>query len=106
MEIWWKFAKFGEQIMKFVKFGYGRCSDHASKDIRKGYLDRDEAIKLVEKYDHVKPYRDLNRWLSYVDMSEDEFDCIADTFRDHRVWSKDEKGDWIKDDIRSFDSRR
>ena len=22
-------------LMKFVKFGYGRCSDHASKDIRK-----------------------------------------------------------------------
>lgn len=92
--------------MKWIKFGYGRCSDHASKDIRKGYLDRDEAIKLVEKYDHVKPYRDLNRWLSYVNMTENEFDRIADTFRDPRVWSKDLQGNWIKDDIRSFDLRR
>jgi N-acetyl sugar amidotransferase len=92
--------------MKWIKFGYGRCSDHASKDIRKGYLDRDEAIKLVEKYDHVKPYRDLNRWLSYVDMTEAEFDRIADTFRDPRVWSKDQEDNWVKDDIRSFDLRR
>ena len=92
--------------MKWIKFGYGRCSDHASKDIRTGHLSRDEAIKLVEKYDHVKPYRDLNRWLDYVDMTEDEFDRIADSFRDPRVWSKDDNNKWVKDDIRSFDLRR
>ena len=39
-------------------------------------------------------------------MTEDEFDRIADTFRDSRVWSKDSQGNWIKDDIRSFDLRR
>ena len=92
--------------MKWIKFGYGRCSDHASKDIRTGHLARDEAIRLVEKYDHVKPYRDLNRWLSYVDMTEEEFDSIANTFRDPRVWSKDQNESCVKDDIRSFDQRR
>ena len=25
-------------LMKFIKFGYGRCSDHASKDIRSGHM--------------------------------------------------------------------
>jgi imidazoleglycerol phosphate synthase cyclase subunit len=29
--------------LKFVKFGYGRCTDHASKDIRSGTLSRAEA---------------------------------------------------------------
>ena len=72
--------------MKFIKFGYGRCSDHASKDIRTGYMTRDEAIAMVRKYDHVKPRRDLARWLEYVDMSEESFDRIADRFRDPRVW--------------------
>jgi hypothetical protein len=33
-------------LMKFVKFGYGRCSDHASKDIRTGYLTREEGIRI------------------------------------------------------------
>ena len=33
-------------LMKFVKFGYGRCSDHASKDIRTGYLTREEGLNL------------------------------------------------------------
>lgn len=81
-------------LMKFIKFGYGRCSDHASKDIRDGILSRNEAIKLVQKYDHVVS-NDLCHWLSYVNMKEDEFWQIADTFRDPRVW-KIEKKKWFK----------
>ena len=76
--------------MKFIKFGYGRATDHASKDIRSGYMTRDEGVAAVRKYDHVKSMRDLNRWLEYVDMTEQEFDAIADTFRDPRCW-------WITD---------
>ena len=32
-------------------------------------------------------------------MTEEEFDRIADTFRDPTVWEKDEKGNWVKDNI-------
>ena len=84
--------------MKFIKFGYGRASDHASKDIRLGYMTREEGIEIVRKYDHVKPRRDLERWLKYVGMTKEEFDRIADTFRDPRVWRK-ENGEWVKDNI-------
>jgi len=84
-------------LMKFIKFGYGRCSDHASKDIRTGYLTRDEAIEMVKKYDHVVS-SDLYYWLDYVNMSEKEFWKIADSFRDPRVWWI-ENGQWWKDNI-------
>lgn len=83
--------------LKYVKFGYGRCTDHVCKDIRAGLMTREEGIELVRKMDHVKP-RDLARWLRYVDMTEDEFDRIADTFRDPRVWRR-ERGEWVKDDL-------
>ncbi|WP_071991466.1 N-acetyl sugar amidotransferase [Synechococcus sp. CC9616] len=81
--------------LKFIKFGYGRCTDHASKDIRAGILSRTEGIKLVEKMDHIKP-KDLARWLNYVGMSERDFDRIADHFRDPRVWSWKEDTGWSK----------
>lgn len=84
--------------MKFIKFGYGRASDHASKDIRSGYISRDQGIEMVKKYDHVKPRRDLDRWLEYVGMPESEFDQIADRFRDPRVWWI-ESGQWWKHNI-------
>jgi hypothetical protein len=41
----------------------------------------------------------LARWLKYVNMTEGEFDRIADTFRDRRVWWKDQRGQWCKDNI-------
>jgi hypothetical protein len=47
--------------------------------------------------DPVKP-GDLKRWLDYVGMSEDEFDRVADTFRDPRVWQM-EDGHWIKGEL-------
>jgi imidazoleglycerol phosphate synthase cyclase subunit len=83
--------------MKFVKLGYGRCTDHASKDVRANLLSRGQAVDLVRKHDHVKP-RDLVRWLEYTGMSEEEFDAIADTFRDPRVW-RYEDDEWIKPNV-------
>src|SRR3979411_2258150 len=80
--------------LKYVKFGYGRGTDHACKDIRAGLMTRDAGIAMGRKHDHVKS-RDLDRWLGYVGMTEQEFDRIADTFRDSRVWRKDERGAWV-----------
>ncbi|MDP2669392.1 MAG: N-acetyl sugar amidotransferase [bacterium] len=84
-------------LLKFIKFGYGRASDHASKDIRAGYMTRNEGIEMVKKYDHVVP-SDLYYWLEYVDMNEKEFWEIADSFRDPHVW-RIESGEWIKDNV-------
>ena len=80
--------------LKYIKFGYGRCTDHTCKDIRSGRMLRNEAIKLIEQFDSVKP-SDLFRWLAYVGMDEEDFDRIADTFRDPRVWAF-KNGNWRK----------
>lgn len=84
-------------LMKFIKFGYGRGSDHASKDIRGGYITRDEGIALVKKYDHIVS-SDLYYWLNYVGLTEKEFWQTADTFRDPRVWWI-ENGQWVKNNV-------
>lgn len=86
-------------LLKFIKFGYGRCSDHASKDIRSGYITREEGTALVQKYDHIVS-SDLKYWLDYVEMSEDEFWYTADGFRDPRVWTIQD-GLWWKDTLSS-----
>jgi len=84
-------------LLKFVKFGYGRASDHASKDIRTGYMTREQGIEMVRKYDHVVS-SDLEYWLNYVELTKSEFWKIADGFRDSRVW-RVENGEWVKDNI-------
>lgn len=84
--------------LKFCKLGYGRGSDHSCKDVRQGRMTRETAVEMVKKYDPVKPRKDLDRWLGYVNMAEDEFDYVCDTFRDPRVWSI-ENGMWVKDTV-------
>ena len=84
-------------LMKFIKFGYGRCSDHASKDIRDGLMTREEGVEMVKKYDHVVS-DDVHYWLEYVGMSEEEFWRVADGFRDPKVWTI-KNGEWVKDCI-------
>jgi N-acetyl sugar amidotransferase len=80
--------------LKFIKLGYGRGTDHSNYEIREGRMTRQIGLEMVRKYDHVKP-RDLKRWLGYAGMSEEEFDAIADTFRDRRVW-RIVDGQWVK----------
>ncbi len=83
--------------LKWIKFGYGRCTDHASKDVRGGQLGRGQAIELIKKYDSVYP-KDIYRWLEYTGMTKKEFDSICDTFRDPRVW-RFESGEWVKENL-------
>ena len=84
--------------LKWIKFGYGRATDHASKDIRNGFFDREEGIRMVKKYDHIKS-SDILHWLEYVNKTEDWFDKIADSFRSPMVWKQGEKGIWNKRNI-------
>lgn len=83
--------------MKWVKFGYGRATDHTSKDIRDGKISREKAVLEILKRDHIKS-KDLKRWLSYVGWSEKEFDIVADSFRDPNVWWI-KNNQWVKLDI-------
>ncbi len=84
--------------MKYIKFGYGRATDHVCKDIRAGKLTREEGIEIVRKMDPVKS-RDLYRWLDYVGWTEEQWDRVADGFRDPRVWWIDGDGNWKKDNL-------
>lgn len=84
--------------MKYVKFGYGRVHDHVSRDIRLGLMTRDEGVALVRQYEGVVP-GDIARWLNYVGMTRTEFEKIADSWRDPRVWVKNEYDQWCKDSV-------
>lgn len=84
--------------MKYVKFGYGRATDHACRDIRNGVMTRDQGIERVREYDHVVP-GDIPRWLEYTGWTRSQLEREADRFRSVRVWAKDDCGKWVKSNI-------
>jgi hypothetical protein len=83
--------------MKWIKFGYGRATDHTTKDIRGGAMTREEGIKEVLKRDPIRS-KDIERWLEYTGWTDKEFDTVADSFRDPRVWWI-KNNEWRKKDI-------
>ena len=72
--------------MRYIKFGLGRCIDDAVHEIRDGHITRDEAIKLVQKYDgeFQKYYRDFLDYLS----NENQFNEIVESWRSSKIWKK------------------
>ena len=80
--------------IKFLKFGYGKISDHVSREIRFGRLTREEGISIVSSYQNKKP-NDLELFLKWSNLSEGELFGLVDKHRDFRVWSLRPDGQWF-----------
>ena len=54
--------------LKYGKFGYGRATDQATRDIREGNIERLEAVRLAERYDGEYPHIAVNAFLKKFNM--------------------------------------
>lgn len=81
---------------KFLKFGFGRATDHACTMIRRGRITRDQAKVLVAKHDGLFPWtylgRSLEDILAPIDMTVPEFQKICDRFTNKRVFRTNDNG--------------
>jgi len=85
--------------LAYLKFGFSRTTTDASIDIRYNKISRDEAIKLIQKLDHVFPEESLPEFLEYFEMDEEEFWETTEKFRNKDIWEKID-GVWkLIDDI-------
>lgn len=72
--------------MQIIKFGMGRCTWDAAQEVRTGRLERDEAIRLVQKYDQEVPQQFMDEILKYLGLSLQEFESIINSFRSPHLW--------------------
>jgi len=80
---------------KWIKFGFNRVTDHASNEIRKGRLSRNDAIKLVKKLDGMKPpVQYIEKFCKQIDITTEHFWYIVERFRNTNIWKKDENNEW------------
>lgn len=91
---YWDFEQLDDEIpivshlFKYLKYGYGRATDQACRDIRWGYITRDEGLKLAQKYDgHCNPDY-IKRYCDYIGITVEEFWRVADSFRNPDIWKK------------------
>lgn len=64
--------------MMFLKFGFGRATQDAGIEIRRGAMTREQAVNLVELYDGHYPDEYIDIYLDYYQMTQDEFDSVLE----------------------------
>jgi len=77
------------QMLKYFKFGFGQCTDHACYDIRAGLLTREEAIELVKRYDGKCGVQYIQKFCDYIGITMKEFWRVVDTFVNKDLFLKD-----------------
>ena len=81
--------------LKYPKFGFSRATDIACRWIREGRITRDEAIELVNEYDHILDQKVLDDFLLLTGYSVREFWDIVEGFWNRDIFEK-VNGVWRK----------
>lgn len=79
-------------FMKYIKFGFGRTTDDASHEVRDRHISREEASALVKRFDGEFPEKYFQDFLEYLDITEEHFWDVVDSYRLPHVWSQEKDG--------------
>jgi N-acetyl sugar amidotransferase len=74
--------------LMYLKFGFGRATQDAGIEVRRGAMTRDQALNLVRVYDNHYPEEFVNLYLDYYQMTQEEFDAVLDRWVNRDLFEK------------------
>lgn len=77
------------QMLKFIKFGFGFCMDHVCYDLRDGLINRKTAIELVLKYDGRCNEQYVKDFCNYIEITTAKFYETCEKFRGN-MWTQND----------------
>ncbi len=83
------------QMIKFLKFGFGRVADYVNEDIRNGRMTREEGIALNEKYDGTCSVKYIESFCRYIGITVGEFWEQVDKSVNTELFIKEKLGKYI-----------
>ncbi len=73
--------------IKYLKWGYGKVTDHASREIRLRRLNRDEGINLImEFFDKIPD--DIEIFCDWIKIDKKKLISTINKFRSKNIWTK------------------
>jgi N-acetyl sugar amidotransferase len=90
------------QYFKFIKYGYGRATDHACYEIRQGRMTKKQAKELIIDYDGKVPVRHFKRFLEFLDIDEEYFFSTVDRFANPLFFEKDDQNKYVRDNTQNL----
>jgi N-acetyl sugar amidotransferase len=79
--------------LMYLKFGFGRANQDACIEVRRGAMDREQAVNLVRLYDGHYPDDFIGLYLGYYQMSLGDFDAVLDRYANKELFEKTD-GRW------------
>ena len=90
------------EYFKYLKFGFGRASDHASLHIRRKRISRETGMEIVRRLDGKFPWEYLGQSLADtlkpLELTVEDFIKICDQFTNKKLFKKDSKGNLLRSD--------
>lgn len=83
------------QMIKYLKFGFGFTTDEVCYDIREGRLTREEAKWHVNEYDGLCGQKYIDAACKYLSITVDEFWEVVDRYVNKDLFEKID-GKWVK----------
>jgi len=88
------------EYFKYLKFGFGRASDHASLHIRRKRITRETGMEIVKRLDGKFPWeylgQSLEETLKPLEMTVEEFIKVCDQFTNKKLFKKDSQGNLLR----------
>lgn len=80
--------------LMYLKFGFGRANQDACIEVRRGAMNREQAVNLVRLYDGHYPEEFIPLYLDYYQMRQAEFDNVLDGYANQDLFEKID-GRWV-----------
>jgi N-acetyl sugar amidotransferase len=83
------------QMIKYLKFGFGRIADYVNEDIRNGRMTREEGIELNKRFDGKCSSNYIKSFCDYIDITVEQFWQQVDKNVNTTLFEKKGPGDYI-----------
>ena len=80
-------------VLKLYKHGYSKVTDHATREIRFGRINREQGLQLVRQYEQGQ-LRYLNLFCDWLDMHPRSMQFVMDEHRNPNFWIAESPGHW------------
>jgi N-acetyl sugar amidotransferase len=74
--------------LMYLKFGFGRGTQDAGIDIRRGAMSREQGKLLAEMYDSAPPTPYVDMYLEYFQMTKEQYESVIDKWANKDLFVK------------------
>src|SRR3989338_284757 len=80
------------QMIKYLKFGFGKITEYVNEELRSGSMDRSTAIDLVEQYDGKCSEKYIDGFCEFMKITRQEFWSHVHKSMNHDLFEIDASG--------------